>query len=342
MVEGAISSRKGAYQMKHQPYFNNPRVKLTQYTGVPRNRAERRAMAKKSKGRQIEALKQYNRLVQKTQNIPNITFKTEIRKPVLRYQPSISDKEIDEYDQQQIANLKKAQANLKRAITRAENKNIKEYLANTYTLTDEQENAIDINTALDYAESVHGGFNEYGQLLKSLMKNLLNDDSYQPGKDPSKDDNEYFKIDPNYTGKTAELFKYVTFKKIPDTYLQDIEAIEELPWSSEENYQERLDEINKKIYTANVNEFDIDIDPGMIDRLFSIMQSSAAWHIASKWTNDSEQAQAAWESLYRAGDMAFRTDADLFDAFVQMVRNEAELNDILTYVDDEVYKALKE
>lgn len=328
--------------MKHQPYFNNPRAKLPQYTGVPRNRAERRAMAKKSKGRQIESLNQYNRLSKKTQSIPIHNFKTVVKKPVLHYEPSISDEELEYYEQQQIANLKKAQANLKRAITRAENKNIKEYLANTYTLTDEQENAIDINAALDYAESVHGGFSEYGQLLKSLMKNLLNDDSYQPGKDPSKDDNEYFKIDPQYTGKTAELFKYVTFKKVPDAYLQDIEAIEELPWSSEENYQERLAEINEKIYTANINELDIDIAPAMIDRLFTIMQSSAAWHIASKWTSDSDQVQANWEALYRAGDMAFNTDSKIFDAFVQMVRNEAELDDILTYVDDEIYKALKE
>lgn len=321
--------------MKHQPYFNNPRIRLNEYQGPPRNRAERRAMAKatKPKGRRVEKSTQLSRIKQKTNTLKPHTFvPTTYKFKEKLFYDELTDDELLEAEAAQYKELKKAQTNLKREITRRENVDIKEYLKE-----DEYDNANSVNEALAYASSVYGGNNEYTQYLKSLMKNLVNDMSYKP---KAGDDNEYFKVSEDYTGKDAELFKYVEFKKIPDEYSQDVEAIQDLDWSSSENYYSHLADIAHQQYKSNLGGKDV--EPQVVDRLEQIMNTSAAWHIASKWTDDSEQVQAYWQALFDAGSMALNTSSAIFDSFCQMVRNEEDISTILETVDDLVYKALKE
>lgn len=323
--------------MKQQPYFNNPRVKLSQYQGPPRNRAERRAMAK-TKGRSVQqAARQKSQLIAQAHKTRPV--KTKYKKSSTT---TLSDEELLEAEAQQIAQLKKSQTSLKREITRRENLASKRE-AELQELYGEYSNAADVNAALGYAASVYGGYNDYANeilpLLKEMMRDLTGEDNYKPKQG---DENEYFKIDESYTGKRQELFKYITFKKIPDKYSMSIENIEELPWSSEENYQEHLDEIAEQIYKSNLNQMEDIPEVEVIDQLESLMNSSAAWHIASKWTEDSDQVQANWMALFDAGSLALRTDSSIFDKFRQMIRNEVDIAVILSEVDTLVYDALKE
>lgn len=323
--------------MKQQPYFNNPRVKLSLYQGPPRNRAERRAMAK-TKGRSVQQTS--------SQKFQLITQSHKTRPVKTKYKESstttLSDEELLEAEAQQIAQLKKSQTSLKREITRRDNLASKRE-AELQELYGEYSNAADVNASLGYAASVYGGYNDYANeilpLLKEMMRDLKGIDNYKPKQG---DDNEYFKIDESYTGNRTELFKYITFKKIPDKYSMSIENIEELPWSSEENYQKRLDEIAEQIYKSNLNQMEDIPEIEVIDQLESLMNSSAAWHIASKWTEDSDQVQANWMALFDAGSLALRTDSSIFDNFRQMIRNEVDIAVILSEVDTLVYDALKE
>ena len=278
-----------------------------QYVGPPRNRAERRAAKKKER-----------------------KFVPTTPKPKSSvYHDELTDDELMEAEQAQIKALKKAQTSLKREITRRANKEFKNLVGN--------ENAQEVNEALAYASSVYGGNNQYTMYLKSLMKNLTGDMSYKP---QAGDENKYFKISDDYTGKEAELFKYVEFKSIPDDYAQDVEAIQDLDWSSSENYYSHLADIAHQKYVSNLGS--MNITPQIIDNLEQIMNSSAAWHIACRWTDDSEQAKSNWLSIFDAGQKALNTSSDIFNSFCQMIRNEEDISVILDTVDDLIYKALKE
>lgn len=330
VVDGAISSRKGAYKMKQKPYFNNPRAKAPIYTGVPRNRAERRAMAKR-KGQLVEKFNPFKKLKTKFQELKEKVFTPSVNKQKAKDKHVLTDAEIEAYEQKQINELKKAQTNLKREITRRENKAIKDYV--------EAQNADKVNDSIDYASSLYGGNTEYTSRLLPLMRDLLDNQQYQP---KPGDENQYFKISTDYTGQKAELFKYVEFKKIPEKFDKDVEAIEEMDWSSPENYYEHLADINNQKYMSNVNQMDIPVTPQVIDALSQIMNTSAAWSIAGKWTSDSDQVQQNWMALFDAGQKALNTDNNVFDRFIQMIRVEEDLSYILEEVDNLVYQALKE
>lgn len=206
----------------------------------------------------------------------------------------------------------------------------------------EEARANELNEMLQYASSIYGGNKEYGRELKALLKELMNDPNYkpQPG-DGYYLENPYFEISKDYTGKTAELFKYVTFKRVPEEYEASVIAIGEMDWSSPENYYSHLADIAAQKYDTLLKGSGY--DPFTMDILESIMNSSAAWHIACRDAYDSDQALENWQELYDAGRWAIQEgDEYVVDEYVAMILNEDRLDYILRKVDELVDKIVFE
>lgn len=196
--------------------------------------------------------------------------------------------------------------------------------------------AIKLNEALEYASSIYGGNSEYTKYLIPLMRQLMGDDEYIP---EAGDKTTYFTISRDYTGNPNELFKYVHFKTIPgDTSYVD--AMLDLDWSSPENYYSHLADINAQKYASNLA--DSDIEPQVIDMLEYIMNTSAAWKIAKRNAQDSEQVKDNWLALFNTAQDAQNAGTDVMNKFVQMVMNEDDLNSIIQTIDSTIYSALKE
>ena len=196
--------------------------------------------------------------------------------------------------------------------------------------------AVELNEALQYASSIYGGNSEYTKYLIPLMRQLMGDDEYIP---EAGDKTTYFTISKDYTGNPNELFKYVHFKTIPgDTSYVD--AMLDLDWSSPENYYSHLADINAKKYASNLAKSDI--EPQVIDMLEHIMNTSAAWSIAKRNAQDSEQVKENWLSLFNTAQDAQNAGTDVMDVFVQMVMNEDDLKTIMQTIDSKIHSALKE
>lgn len=196
--------------------------------------------------------------------------------------------------------------------------------------------AVELNEALQYASSIYGGNSEYTKYLIPLMRQLMGDDEYIP---EAGDKTTYFTISRDYTGNPNELFKYVHFKTIPgDTSYVD--AMLDLDWSSPENYYSHLADINAQKYASNLA--DSDIEPQVIDMLEYIMNTSAAWRIAKRNAQDSEQVKDNWLALFNTAQDAQNAGTDVMNKFVQMVMNEDDLNLIIQTIDSTIYSALKE
>lgn len=205
-----------------------------------------------------------------------------------------------------------------------------------------------LNAALDYASDKFGNRNDYAKYLLPLIGEIT-DDQFMVDlmKDPKSliGDYEHFTIADDFDGNINNLFKYITFKDIPpevnDSYISNILALD---WSTPEAYNNHVQEINHKIYESNLAGQGLDIATPYYVMLESVMQSSAAWHIAQRNAYDSEQSKSNWLDLYTAGmeasDMS-NSNPEIWDKFVQMIENEADMNTIINEVDKAITAAMK-
>lgn len=205
-----------------------------------------------------------------------------------------------------------------------------------------------LNAALDYASDKFGNRNDYainllpiiGEMTsEEFMDNLMKNPTAYIG------DYEHFTISDDFDGNLNNLFKYITFKDIPpevdDRYVNNILGLD---WSTPEAYNNHIQEINHKIYESNLAGQGLDIATPYYVMLESVMQSSAAWHIAQKSAYDSEQSKSNWLDLYTAGMEASdlsNSNPEIWDKFVQMIENEADMNTIINEIDKAITAAMK-
>lgn len=192
-----------------------------------------------------------------------------------------------------------------------------------------------INKALQTAVEIYPVRNEYyTKYLEPMMADLVDNQKYIP---KAGDENEYFKISPNYTGKRAELYKFVEFKQLPtdnEEIMQYSEEILDLDWSSYANYEKKMEDINHSRYMKNLGITDEKKLTKTMIAMEQLMNSSAAWRIASKNVEDSAQAKANWQMLYNAvEEMTDAGDRGLIDTVLTMIDNEEDLDIILNEID---------
>lgn len=201
----------------------------------------------------------------------------------------------------------------------------------------DRELANKLNEALDIASEIQKNFphgnGEYAKYLEPLMKYLT---GY--GTD---EDNEYFTV---YQDRNKNfLYEDVRFNELPsedEKVQQYVDKILDLDWSSYENYADKFLEIKNSIYESNIAsdedvEWTID-DYDMVNVLEDIMNTSAAWHIASRNAPDSDQVKSNWVELFNIASDAQKWG--LGDNIRQLIRNEVSLEEI----DKQIYKAIKE
>lgn len=196
--------------------------------------------------------------------------------------------------------------------------------------------ASELNKSLEHASSVLKGSSDIANYLAPILQELYGENHIiEPG-----ETTEYYKVDENYTGDINELFRYITFYKLPDDFnVQSYkERIEDDPHTSAEKYAAFKKDWMNKSYSTNTSNLTLT----QAEDLAFIMNTSAAWHIASRAAYDSEQALERWQTLYNAVQKAYNSgDQTIFDKIVQMIENEKTINSIINKVDDLIYKMLK-
>lgn len=256
-----------------KPYFNNPRVKQS-YQGPPRNRAERRAMAK-NKGRRVEASAKLDGLLRMAKGLSGRKFIQQTLNLDTRPTPEQMAKIQEE--------AKKKAANLKRAITRRENQDIKRYLQA------EEDRAEELNQALDTAARLQSGFKfgngYYTQYLEPLMRRLK-----ELGYD--------YDYNPNDDGNKNLMYKEVRFDRLPndEEVNKYVKKILELEFSSDENYKQM--KLNNTLAANHTLVIDNDLDKSHMNELIVMMKNSAAWAIASRTAASSDQRKENWIKMY--------------------------------------------
>ena len=159
------------------------------------------------------------------------------------------------------------------------------------------------------------------------------------------DSNQYFEIDPAYTGRDTELFQYIKFKYLPEspTIERYTEIILENKLSSPENYQKAQDEIHHKAFKTFTEKNNLDtLDGNKAQILYDIMNSSSAWNIAKQGTFESNQVAENWSILYLYVQDVIENDSNLLDDIIQKIDNEEDINNIIGFLDQTIYKMLGE
>jgi len=205
-----------------------------------------------------------------------------------------------------------------------------------------------LNAAMEYASDKFGNRNDYSKYLFPLIGEMTDEDFMKTlMTDPKSTIGDYkdFTIDVDFDGNLNNLFKYIHFKNIPpevsDSYIENIIGLE---WSTPEAYNNHVQEINSKIYESNLAGQGLDITAPYYMMLESVMQSSAAWHIAQRNAPDSDQVKKNWLDLYSAGMEASdlsNSNPEIWDKFVQMIENETDMNTIINEVDKAITAAMK-
>lgn len=198
-----------------------------------------------------------------------------------------------------------------------------------------------LNKSLKTAVEIYPVRNQaYTNYLEPLMQTLLGDKDYLP---EARDENEFFKVSPNYTGKPEELYKFVEFKQIPndnDKAQQFAESINLLDWSSWENYQKRLDDINHRKYLSNIGSMPDNVR-GIDVAIESIINSSAAWHIVGKDV-PYNQLKSNWLELRQAVSLVkLHGDDDLLNQVMNMIEHEVDFNIIINFIDNAMMNIMR-
>lgn len=216
-----------------------------------------------------------------------------------------------------------------------------QFLANLEKSQQRIQNAKRINEAFDFAKSKYGGSKAFAKNLSGLLQQIMGV-GYEA---KAGDSNQYFEIDPAYTGKETELFKYIKFKDLPESTNIEryTEKILEDKLASPENYQKAQDEIHQKSYETFTEKNKLDtLDGKKAQMLYDIMNSSSAWNIAKKDTFDSEQVAENWSILHLYVQDVIDKDSNLLDDIIQKIENEEDINNIIGFLDQTIYKMLGE
>ena len=200
-----------------------------------------------------------------------------------------------------------------------------------------------LNKMLKHASNIYDkGSTDYSNIVQALMTELAGPQKLEAGKDYGN-----FKISKNYTGKPREVFKYVTFKNLPDdaSTLAWVSRIESEPASTEEGWQkEQADRSARAVKTLIANRNKITLTKDLQRTLEQIMSSSAAWSIAKRGTYDSEQTYEAWSTMYdqmlevmaqSGGDPTF------IDEIITMIENDERFQNIVRRTDEILYWIMK-
>lgn len=220
---------------------------------------------------------------------------------------------------------KRARQDFRRKEQERKEKELKQYL-----------DASTLNKSLEHASSVLKGSEKIANYLAPIVMKLFGKNHViEPG-----EKTEYYKVDENYTGDINELFRYIKFFKLPDdSPVQSYKGlIEEDPHASVKQYAQFKKEWADKAYLTNVKNLKLT----QAEDLAFIMNTSAAWHIASRSAYDSNQVQERWQTLYDSVQKAYNSgDQSIFDKVLAMIENEKSLNSIINKVDDMIYNLLK-
>ena len=216
-----------------------------------------------------------------------------------------------------------------------------QFLANLEKSQQRIQNAKRLNEAFDFAKSKYGGSQAFAQNLSALLQQIMG-----VGYDAKAgDSNQYFEIDPAYTGRDTELFQYIKFKYLPESPKIEryTEIILENKLSSLENYQKAQDEIHKKSYETFTEKNKLDtFDGKKAQILYDIMNSSSAWNIAKQNEFESEQVGENWAILHLYVQDVIDKYSNLLDDIIQKIENEEDINKIIGFLDQKIYKMLGE
>lgn len=198
-----------------------------------------------------------------------------------------------------------------------------------------------INDAFDFAKSKYGGSQAFARNLSVLLQQIMG-----VGYDAKAgDSNEYFEISNDYTGNDTELFRYIKFKKLPES--SKIDTLTNIMLSndlaSEEKYQQAQERIHQEAWKTFTSRNNLDVlDGKKAQVLYDIMNSSAAWHIAQQGTFESDQVAEEWLKLYNHVSGVVDSNSTLLDDIVRMIDNEEDINTIIHFLDVNVYSKLGE
>lgn len=201
--------------------------------------------------------------------------------------------------------------------------------------------ASQINDAFDFAKTKYGGSKAFARDLSVLLQQIMGV-GYEA---KAGDSNEYFEISSDYSGKETELFKYINFKKLPESKkVNDLTArILSNDLASEENYRRAQERIHQKAYNTFTSKNKLDVlDDKKAQMLYDIMNSSAAWHIAQQHAHDSNQVSEKWVELFNHVKNVVDSDSTLLDDIVRMIDNEDDIDTIINFVDVNIYSKLGE
>ena len=197
-------------------------------------------------------------------------------------------------------------------------------------------NADELNKVLKHASTVLKGSENIANYLTPIVMNLYGSNHIiQPG-----ESNDYYKVSNNYNGDPNELFRYITFFKLPeDNAIQNYtELIEQDPHATPQQYAQFKKQWADKSYNTNIKNLSL----SNAEDLAFIMNTSAAWHIAQRSAYDSEQALERWQMLYDYVQRVYdANDSNLLDKVISWIENEKSLNSIINKIDDELFKLLK-
>lgn len=150
---------------------------------------------------------------------------------------------------------------------------------------------------------------------------------------------ELFEIDDDFDpSKSYELSKHIKFKKMD---AETARIILKNPLTNDVAYEKFQEDAKHRSYLSNVKSdpYLSTLSPETLSNLESIMNSSAAWHIAKRNAHDSEQTKENWTKLYNKLDDEYEDD-DL-DELVTMIENEESLTSIISRADEMLTSYMK-
>ena len=208
-----------------------------------------------------------------------------------------------------------------------------------------KERAEQFNEELQHAASILKAGSEKIQLhLYPLLQELAGTDDINAWKQG----NEYFQVDPSYDGNKYTLFQHVTFNKIPNTSKinRRLKMLEKDPHMTSEQYEKFTDkwrEKQEKSLKRNLRGIMRErprkdkVVLKNYETLIEIMNSSAAWNMATTNPYDSNQNLENWIELYDALNDAYNNDESLFDEIISDIENgKLSIEDIVKKVDAKI------
>lgn len=141
-------------------------------------------------------------------------------------------------------------------------------------------------------------------------------------------ENEFFKIDKNWSGSAKTLAEHIKFKKIP--YSEDMEQVVttlgSIAYTNPELYKKYKEQGQQVSYLKNLP---LDIDPETAEKMSWILNSSALWNIAQKYAYDSDQVKQNYQELVKKiNDDYVKNNTIIMNNIIQMIMNEEHIDTV--------------